>query len=80
MTMRQQAIAMWPPARHRTARSSLVRRLIAAREDVAKQRVRAWLAAIDDDRLMGFGLTPEDIAVLRDGHRSPDVGSGSTQR
>jgi hypothetical protein len=29
--------------------------------------MRSWLLAIDDERLMGFGLTPEDIAILR-GH------------
>jgi hypothetical protein len=79
MTMREQGMAAWVQRRPK-ARSGLVRRLIAAREDVAKQRVRAWLAAIDDERLLRFGLTPEDIIVLRGIQRSPDAGSGSTQR
>ena len=48
------------------ARSSLVRRLVAARDDPGKQRIRQWLMAIDDERLSRFGLTAEDIAVLRD--------------
>jgi hypothetical protein len=46
-------------------RSSLVRRLVAAEDDPAKRRIRAWLADLDDERLSGFGLTPEDIAILR---------------
>ena len=52
------------PARFLTA-GSLVRRLVEARDDPAKRRVRTWLKAIDDERLSGFGLTPEDIADLR---------------
>ena len=47
------------------AKSSFVRRLLKARDDAAKRRVRAWILEIDDDRLVGFGLTPEDIALLR---------------
>jgi hypothetical protein len=54
----------------RRARSSLVRRLVQARDDPAKQRIRRWLGDIDDARLLGFGLTPEDIALLR-GSRGP---------
>jgi hypothetical protein len=50
------------------AGSSLVRRLVRAREDAAKQRVRAWLRDVDDERLMRFGLTLDDIAVLRGMH------------
>jgi hypothetical protein len=53
------------PGRFRKARSSLVRRLIQARDDPAKQRIRRWLSDIDDERLLSFGLTPEDIALLR---------------
>jgi hypothetical protein len=45
--------------------SSFVRRLIAAQDDPAKQRIRDWLREVDDERLKGFGLTPEDIAILR---------------
>jgi hypothetical protein len=47
------------------ATSSLVRRLIYASDDPAKQRVRAWLSAISDDKLLSFGLSPEDIELLR---------------
>ena len=57
------------PARCRRARSSLVRRLLQAKDDPAKQRIRRWLSDIDDKRLLSFGLTPEDIALLR-GSRS----------
>jgi hypothetical protein len=53
------------PARGRRARSSLVRRLVQANDDPAKQRIRRWLSDIDDVRLLSFGLTPEDIVVLR---------------
>jgi len=47
------------------AHSSFVRRLLQARDDAAKRRVRAWLLEINDERLLGFGVTPEDIALLR---------------
>jgi uncharacterized protein YjiS (DUF1127 family) len=30
-----------------------------------KQRIRAWLRELDDEQLASFGLTPEDILVLR---------------
>jgi hypothetical protein len=52
------------PARGRRARSSLVRRLFQANDDPAKQRIRRWLSDIDDERLLSFGLTPEDIVLL----------------
>jgi hypothetical protein len=45
--------------------SSLVRRLVQAKDDPAKHRIRAWLCEIDDVRLRRFGLTTEDIAMLR---------------
>ena len=48
-----------------SARSSLVRRLVAARDDPAKRRIREWLANLGDERLSGLGLTPQDILVLR---------------
>jgi hypothetical protein len=57
------------PTRCRKARSGLVRRLVQARDDPAKQRIRRWLSDITDERLLSFGLTPEDIALLR-GSRS----------
>ena len=55
------AVPMMAPA----AQSSFVRRLLQARDDAAKRRVRAWLLEIEDERLLRFGLTPEDIAILR---------------
>jgi hypothetical protein len=64
----QQSIAK-RPARCRKARSSLVRRLVQTRDDPAKQRIRRWLSEISDERLLSFGLTLEDIALLR-GSRS----------
>jgi hypothetical protein len=52
--------------------SSLVRRLVGAKDDPAKQRIRAWLCDIDDERLRRFGLSAEDIAMLRGpSHRKP---------
>jgi uncharacterized protein YjiS (DUF1127 family) len=53
------------PARHLKVRSSLVRRLARAQDDPGKQRIRAWLKALDDEQLSSLGLTPEDIHVLR---------------
>jgi hypothetical protein len=53
------------PGQFARAPSSLVRRLVAAQDDPAKQRIRAWLAACDDERLSRFGLAAEDIALLR---------------
>lgn len=47
------------------AGSALVKRLIGARNDPAKERIRGWLIEIDDARLLDFGLTPTDIAALR---------------
>jgi uncharacterized protein YjiS (DUF1127 family) len=46
-------------------RSSLVRRLVRARNDAVKLRARRWLRAIDDERLLDFGLSQQDIAELR---------------
>ena len=46
--------------------SGLVRRLVRARNDPGKERVRRLLIELDDAQLQsGLGLTPEDIAVLR---------------
>src|SRR5262245_39788320 len=58
------------PAALPKASSSLVRGLVGARNDPAKQRIRAWLANLEDERLLSLGLTSQDIVVLR----------GSTQR
>jgi hypothetical protein len=48
-------------------RSSLVRRLVAAENDPAKQRIRVLLAKLEDERLSGLGLTLQDILILRGG-------------
>ena len=49
-------------------RSGLVRRLVCARDDPGKERIRKWLIDLDDAQLKsGLGLTVEDIAVLRTG-------------
>jgi hypothetical protein len=61
------------PARCRKARSSLVRRLVQARDDPAKQRIRRWLSDISDERLSSFGLTMEDIALLRGSRTAGNV-------
>ena len=65
----QQDVAARPAARP-IAGSSLVRRLVLAKADAAKQRIRAQLSEMDDERLFGIGLTSEDIAALR-GTASP---------
>jgi uncharacterized protein YjiS (DUF1127 family) len=56
------------PAERLKAQSSLVRRLVQAQDDPAKQRIRVWLKALDDEKLSGLGLTHEDIVVLRGAH------------
>ena len=60
----QQDVAARPAGRP-IAGSSLVRRLVLAKADAAKQRIRAQLSEMDDERLFGIGLTSEDIAALR---------------
>jgi hypothetical protein len=55
-----------------TARSSLVRRLVRAKDDPAKQRIRSWLSNVDDERLLCLGVTSEDIAMLR-GTAGPEM-------
>ena len=67
----QQDIAARPAGRA-IAGSSLVRRLVLAKGDPAKQRIWARLSEIDDERLFCLGLTSEDIAALR-GTASPQV-------
>jgi hypothetical protein len=46
-------------------KSSFLRRLLRANDDPAKQRCLAWLIKIDDRRLLEFGLSPGDLAILR---------------
>jgi hypothetical protein len=61
------------------AESAFVRRLLEARDDAVKFRVREWLMRLDDQRLMGFGLTKDDIALLRGSLPIPSNGpSGSS--
>ena len=43
-------------------KSGLVRRLIQASDDKAKQRIRRLLVDIDDQRLLALDFTPDDIA------------------
>ena len=46
--------------------SALVRRLLfRSHDDAAKHRILKWLLLVDDARLLKFGLTPEDIVILR---------------
>ena len=46
--------------------SALVHRLLLrSHDDAAKRRILTLLVAVDDARLLNFGLTPEDIAILR---------------
>lgn len=48
-------------------RSGLVRRLVfRSHGDPARRRMLAWLASVDDMQLVKFGLTPADIAMLRE--------------
>ena len=53
------------PVANSVAASSLVRRLLQSHDNPAKWRMLAWLMGIDDQRLLRYGLTLEDIAVLR---------------
>ena len=58
------ALSASPP----TTVSGLVPRLVRARNDPGKERVRMWLIGLDYAQLQsGLGLTPEDITVLRGG-------------
>ena len=61
MTTQFSGKASLPPAG-----SALVRRLVRARNDPGKDRIRMWLIDVDDTQLRSrLGLTQEDIAVLR---------------
>jgi hypothetical protein len=53
------------PVGNRIATSSLVKRLVHAQGDPAKQRIRALLGNICDEKLLNFGLSAADIALLR---------------
>jgi hypothetical protein len=49
-----------------TRGSGLVRRLVRARNDPVKERIRMWILDLADAQLRsGLGLTSEDITVLR---------------
>jgi hypothetical protein len=51
--------------RGQKSRSPLARRVVNAKDDPAKRRIRHWLSDISDDRLLSFGLTAQDIVHLR---------------
>jgi hypothetical protein len=53
--------------------TGFLRRLLRPHDDPAKQRVLAWLLEIDDARLIRFGLTPEDVVILRATARGEEV-------
>jgi hypothetical protein len=53
------------PTRRQMAGSSLVRRLVRAKNDPAKQRIRSWLGNMKDGQLLSLGVTSEEIATLR---------------
>jgi hypothetical protein len=71
----QQGIAVRPVGSP-IAGSSLVRRLVLAKDDPANQRIRAWLSDVDDERLFCLGFTSEDIAALRGTASPPAPGEG----
>jgi hypothetical protein len=65
--------------------SGLVRRLILRSQgDPARRRILAWLVAVDEARLLQFGLTLADISILRSAARvrgltiSPAAPAGAT--
>jgi hypothetical protein len=60
---RQGIVAL--PADFPAAESPLVRRLVEAKDDPVKKRIRARLMDLDDQQLSAFGFTPVDIAILR---------------
>lgn len=62
--MNKQGLAVRPVERVGGG-SSLVRRIVRAKDDPGKQRVRDWMRAIEDEQLLEFGLSPDDIALLR---------------
>jgi hypothetical protein len=51
--------------RGQKSRSPLARRVVNAKDDPAKRRIRHWLSDISDDRLLSFGLTAQDMVHLR---------------
>jgi uncharacterized protein YjiS (DUF1127 family) len=58
--------------RHHMAGSGLARRLVRAKNDPAKQRIRSWLGNMKDGQLLGLGMTSEEIAALRGTANPPD--------
>ena len=70
MQFSQQPIAVLSEGLPQT-RSRLVSRLVSARDDPGKERIRMWLIELDDAQLRSaLGLTVEDIAVLRTGAKA----------
>jgi predicted enzyme related to lactoylglutathione lyase len=62
------ALHVVTPAEDLKATSSLVRRLVQPNRDPAKRRICEWLSEIGDQHLLQFGLTADDIAILRSEH------------
>jgi hypothetical protein len=71
MQFSKQPTAAAPSEGRPKMRSHLVCRLVGARDDPGKDRIRMWLIDLDDAQLRsGLGLTVEDIAVLRTGTKA----------
>jgi hypothetical protein len=60
------ALRVVTPAEDRNPTSSLVRRLVHPNRDSAKTRICQWFSEMADQQLLLFGLTPEEIAILRE--------------
>jgi uncharacterized protein YjiS (DUF1127 family) len=71
-TVALSTVAAEHPTTRQTAGSSLVRRLVRAKNDPAKQRIRSWLGNMKDGQLLSLGVTSEEIAALRGTAGTPD--------
>ena len=60
------ALHLITPTEEMKATSALVRRLVHRNRDPAKRRICQWFSEIGDQQLLRFGLTPEEIAILRE--------------
>jgi hypothetical protein len=49
----------------RRPHSPLVRRLVEADNDPGKQRILGWFKLVGDDELRRFGLSADDIEIIR---------------
>jgi hypothetical protein len=50
----------------RRPHSPLVRRLVEADGDPGKQRILGWFKLVGDDELRRFGLSADDIEIIRE--------------